>query len=191
MATYMCIIFRYALPLALAPVKVEIFSTFIVLIFLVTFILPAVNLFIFKVFGLISSFKIPDRAERQLPFVFISVIYFLMTYLFYSNFKIGLSQNILRFLLIMDFLVAASTITTFFYKVSVHALAVCGMVGILIPLNSMSDNRALLYPTVGMIVIAGLVMSSRLALQEHSIREITLGAVMGFSIGFLSMMIFF
>lgn len=191
MATYLCGILMTLLPSALDPIRREVFSGLLILIFLVTFVLPALNILIFKVFGSISSLSMEDRQDRILPFVFISLLYLLMTFLFYNNFKIDFSQNILKFLIIMDLLVIGATVITFFYKVSIHSIGICGLLGILVPLNKVSEGGSLLYITVAAIVVAGLVMSSRLQLNAHTPREVMTGGVMGFTISFLSMIVMF
>jgi membrane-associated phospholipid phosphatase len=84
-----------------------------------------------------------------------------------------------------------SAIVTVFYKVSIHSLALWGGVGILLPLNKAADNGALLWPTMGIIVSAGLVMSSRLQLNAHVPREILVGSLLGFALGFSGMVILF
>ncbi|NOS94749.1 MAG: PAP2 family protein, partial [Cyclobacteriaceae bacterium] len=80
---------------------------------------------------------------------------------------------------------------TFFYKISVHSLAMCGGLGILLPLNQATEQQDSLIPTVIVILISGVVMSSRLLLGAHSPREVMYGSVVGFMIGFGGMIILF
>lgn len=87
-------------------------------------------------------------------------------------------------MMIITAMVVASAIVTLFYKVSVHSVAICGIIGILLPLNNASEEGLLLYPTIGSLAMAGVVMSSRLQLNAHVPREVLVGAVMGFAIGF-------
>ncbi len=92
---------------------------------------------------------------------------------------------------IITALVVISTLITFFYKISVHSLAACGMIGILLPLNKAIENNALLWPTSIALVIAGLIMSARLYLNAHTFNEVVVGALTGFSIGFAGMLMMF
>jgi len=161
---------------------------FVLLIFFVTFVLPALNMVIFKVNGVISSLTLANREERILPFIFISIIYSLVTALFFYKNSFGLNFN--KLMLIITLLVFVSTLITFFYKVSIHSISMWGAVGILLPLNKIMDGD-LLWPTASIIVIAGLVMSARLFLNAHTPREILVGAVVGFSVGFGGLIILF
>ena len=191
MATYLCGILMLTYPPALDPVRAEIFSGFLLLIFFVTFLLPAINIMIFKLFGTIPSVMMMERRDRIIPFIFIMLFYVMMTALFYWKFHIGFQDNVFRFLIIIDLLVIASTLITLFYKVSIHSIGICGLLGILIPLNKVSEDHSLFYPTLALLIAAGAVMSARLYLNVHTPREVMIGGMVGFAISFVSVMIFF
>jgi hypothetical protein len=158
-------------------------------VFMVTFVLPAFNLLTFRYFGNISSLSLNGHRERILPFFFIALIYILVTALFY--YRLPISANFIKLMIIISSLVLASAIVTVFYKISIHSLALWGGVGILLPLNKAVEEAALLWPTVGVILCAGLVMSSRLLLNAHVPREIMFGSLLGFGMGFAGMIILF
>ncbi len=145
----------------------------------------------FKIMGTIKSLEMKERRERILPFIFITVLYIAVTYLFYIKPRIGFHDNLLKFMMIIDALVFVATLITFFYKVSVHSLAAWGMIGILIPLNKVLEDNTLFYPTLFAIVLTGLVMSARLKLNAHTPREVMVGSVFGFATSFAGMVILF
>jgi hypothetical protein len=132
-----------------------------------------------------------ERHDRIIPFVFITLFYLMMTGLFYWKFHIGFQDNVFRFLVIIDLLVIASTLITFFYKISVHSIGICGLLGMLIPLNRVSEDHSLFYPTLAALVVAGIVMSARLQLNVHTQREVLIGGAVGFSVSLLAMLYFF
>jgi membrane-associated phospholipid phosphatase len=187
LATYLFALLAFSLPLALDPLKEEGYLNFIFLIFCVTFLFPALNVGIFKTFGSIKSLTMRERHERVLPFFFIAILYIVVTYMFYSRTRIDMQDNLLKILIIIDSLVLLSAIATLFLKVSVHSLGMCGMIGILLPLNKISEDGALFYPTIATVVLTGVVMSSRLQLNVHTPKEVTVGAVLGFSTSYLLM----
>lgn len=94
-------------------------------------------------------------------------------------------------MVIVSTMVVFGAVVTLFYKLSIHSLAMWGMAGILLPMNKVSEVNGLLIPTVVVIVIAGLVMSARLALNAHTPREVMVGSISGFAIGFFGMIILF
>lgn len=191
LTTYLFAVFAFILPSAWSPVSLENFQKMMLLIFLVTLLLPAINIYLFKLLGNISSLRMYDRKERILPFIFISLVYCGVTYMIMVKTGIDITDNFLKFLVIIDALVVVGTVITFFYKVSVHSLAVSGLVGILLPLNKFSEEIPIFYATLIIIVIAGAVMSARLQLHAHTPREVLVGGVLGLATGFAGMVILF
>lgn len=187
MTTYLVLLLGIFFPQMLL-IKASALRLFALLVFFVTFVLPALNIVMFKVNGVISSFTLASRAERIIPFIFISIIYVLVTALFFYKGSFGSNFN--RLMLIVSLMVVISTVITFFYKVSIHSISIWGAVGIVLPLNKIVDG-SLLLPTAATIAIAGFVMSSRLLLNAHTPREILFGAMIGFSIGFGGLVILF
>ena len=163
--------------------------TFSGLVFVMTFVLPVVNLVMFRAFGTLPSLLMKTRQERLLPFILITIIYAVVTAMFF--YKVSAYVNFNRVMLIIMLLVFAGTAITFFQKISVHSIAICGAVGIMMPLNKVVENGALLVPTTAVLTLAGLVMTARLYLNAHTPREVMYGAVIGFLIGFFGMVFLF
>ncbi len=161
----------------------------VMFIFCFTVILPAVNILMFKMFGTISTYTMASREERIIPFTAIALIYLVMTGMFF--FKLPVSSNLNLLLVIVSVMVVVGTLITFFYKVSVHALALWGCIGILFPMNKAMEQPALLWPTVIAVLVAGLVMSARLYLNAHTPRQVLFGSIAGFNIGFFGVLILF
>jgi hypothetical protein len=189
--TYLFSILALALPSALAPIQPASHLTFILLIFIVTFLLPLFNVAIFKFFGTIESIAMENRKERILPFTFVLVIYVAITYLLYSKTQISLDDNFLKLMMVMDLLGLASLVATLFFKVSVHSIGIWGLIGITLPLTKISEVNALFYVSMGLIVVAGVVMSSRLLLGAHNSREVMWGSVIGLATSVSGMLFLF
>ena len=153
--------------------------------------LPFLNVGIFKAFGTIRSFAMVSRGERLLPCVFISAIYLIVTYLFHLHARMNLNDNFLKFMVIIDMLVVAATVATFFFKVSVHSVCVWGLVGILMPLIKITEVNSIFYPTLAVIVLGGVIMSARLKAGAHDPREVMWGAVIGLATGVSGMLLLF
>jgi membrane-associated phospholipid phosphatase len=188
LTSYLVLILGYYFPsmLMIAPDRL---NSILVFVFCFTFVLPAVNILMFKQFGTISDYTMTSQRERIIPFVAISLIYVVTAILFY--YKLRFSQNFNNLILIIAALVVISTLITFFQKVSVHSLAIWGGIGILLPLNKAVEQNYLLWPTAIAIVAAGAVMSARLILQAHTPRQILVGSITGFLIGFSGIIILF
>ena len=162
---------------------------FVGFIFAMTFILPVSNLILLKAFGTVTSLQMPTRRERLLPFTLIAVLYIAVTIMFY--YKVRGNINFNKVMTLVTIMVLVATIMTFFEKISVHSLAICGALGIMMPLNKAVENGSMLVPTLAVLILAGVVMSSRLYLNAHTPRQVMFGAVTGYIIGFFGMVLFF
>jgi membrane-associated phospholipid phosphatase len=154
----------------------------------ITFIFPAANIVMLKAFGTIRSLEMEKRKDRLLPFMMITVFYGVVCAMFY--YKVSMNVNFNKIMLIATVLTAVATVVTFFFKISIHSLAMGGALGIIMPLNKAAEGT-LLYPVVLLIILAGVVMSARLYLQAHTLREVGYGVAVGFLVGFFGMIILF
>lgn len=190
-ATYLFALLTWLLPSGMSPIKEDGQWKFVFLIFAVTAALPALNMLLFKALGTISSVTLLNRRERIIPFSFVALLYVVITWLLYSRTRISINDNLLKFLILVDVLVVAATLITFFYKVSVHSMAVWAFIGILMPLNKISEEGKLFIPTIIAILLAGVVMASRLQLNAHTPREVMVGAIAGLLVSAGGMMALF
>lgn len=189
--TYFFCLLAWAVPAALEPIAPELHPKFLLFVFLVTAVIPIVNVGIFKLFGSIRSFSMKTRRERMLPFVAVSIIYIAVTYMFYEQGRMNLNDNFLRYMIVIDLLVISATVITFFYKVSVHSITAWGLVGMLVALNKITEVSTVFYPMLAAIVLAGFIMASRLRLGAHTPREVMSGAALGLAISAIGMFILF
>jgi hypothetical protein len=189
--TYLFILFSKTIPAALDPVQSGSHLLFIVLVFIVTFALPVILLFTMRLFGLVTSFQMTDRKERIVPFTMMTLMYIAVTYLFYTKSRISLSDNFMKIMIVIDLLALVATVLTYFFKVSVHSIVIWGALGILIPLNKLSELNVLFYPIIAVVLLAGIIMSARLQLNVHSSREVMWGSAIGLATGILGMFILF
>jgi len=191
MGTYLFLIMALLLPAALYPINADSQLKFVGIYFVMSFLLPALMISMMKMFGSVKSLMMQNRQERVFPFFMILVLYATFTYMLTYQNRIGLEDNIFRFILIIDALVLISFLITLFYKVSVHAIGIAGLAGILLPLNQQSDNQLLFWTTIGVVVLAGVVMSARLQLHAHTPRQILVGGLAGLLIGFFGVTLLF
>lgn len=191
MATWLFGLLSFYFPPALYPIKIETQFYFVLFIGAITFILPAVNLLFFRQFGVISSLTMTERSERIKPFFLITFLYLGFTFLFYYKTRIGIQDNVFKLLLIVDALVVASFFVTLFYKASIHGVAACGVLGILLPLTKVAENGSLFVPFLVALVVTGLALSARLQLNAHTPRQVLVGSLIGFAIGFTGMIVLF
>ena len=121
MTTYLVLLLGIFFPQMLL-IKASALKLFALLIFFVTFVLPVLNMVMFKMNGVISSFTLASRAERIMPFIFISIIYSLVTALFF--YKGAFGSNFNKLMLIVGLMVGIATVITFFYKINIDIISI-------------------------------------------------------------------
>jgi hypothetical protein len=138
--------------------------------------------------GTIQNLHMPTRRERIAPFLFITLLYIGVTALTYFKVPIPI---VVKLMVVSTLLVAAVSASVFFIKISAHAVGIAGLTGILLALAAFYSVNSLMLPAIGSVMLSGLVMSGRLALNAHTIQEITWGGVLGFAIGFGGVLMLF
>lgn len=183
LATYWFGLLALILPSGLEPFKEGNHLSFVFLIFIITFFIPLLSVGLFRTLNVITSYTMEVRKERHVPFIFLAFLYLLITYLFHTQYHIDFHDNVLRFMIIINALVVAATVVTFFYKISVHSIGAGGLVGMLGALNMVQEDGSLLMPMLVAVVVAGMVMSARLQLGAHTLWEVFFGGLLGLIIG--------
>ena len=123
-----------------------------------------------------------DREERVMPFTFVSLFYGMTTYMFV--FKIHVNTIVALMLFSTTLLVIVLTVVTLWFKISIHAAAISGVVANLLVFGLKYPDSLAIYPLLGGVVLAGLVMTARLQLNAHSPREIVAGMCTGLLVCF-------
>ncbi|MCF0072206.1 hypothetical protein LZD49_17125 [Dyadobacter sp. CY261] len=180
--------YLFALLFLLAPdlVGVSAFElpalgSLLLLLWLNTFIAPAIMMFYFKKTGVITSLYVEDAAERRLPYFSCIVIYALATYVF--GWKLEpiseLAPQISVILASVTLSLILVTMISNFWKISAHATGIGGAIGMLSGLMVRFDELALLTPLLLTILISGWIMSARLQLNAHTPGQIIAGIFCG------------
>lgn len=190
MSTYLFMILVLIAPHAILPIGFGLSGSIVLvsLIFITTFIIPVLSLFILKMSGSISSFSLEKREERLTPMVYTGVMYAVTTYLFTT--KVELGEMISVFLGISTLLILLTVLITTVWKISLHAIGIGGLVGFMIGLNQRSSffHFELILP--GLFILAALVLSARLKLNAHSPNQVYAGFVLGICVSFVSYIIY-
>ena len=146
-----------------------------------TCLFPLAGLYILYFFGYLRGPEIPDRHDRAVPFLSVTVSFLITFYVFAEHLPSGLT--VLLLLSGAAFSVALVTMTTLFYKVSAHAAAAGAMAGFILGVSGFY-GQYLLYTFLFSILLSGLIMSARMTLRIHTLAESLAGWFIGFSVCF-------
>jgi len=156
--------------------------TILVVIFIGTYIFPIILVWLLKRSGIINSYHMVTIEERKFPtLLFISISLFIGYWLKKSS--------IVDILALMFFgyclgLICTSLLLYFRLKISLHALAISGLIGFLICFSYYYKIN--LIPILAILfVLGGLVTSARLRLHAHQLNEVMWGSVIGLTAQFI------
>lgn len=152
------------------------FTRFIYLIvILANSILPLSFLPALIYFKNIRSFEMDERRQRFIPLFFTSICFYL-TYHIIS--RVSPVEVINMFLLSTVVIVLLLTLISIFWKISIHMAGIGGLAGTIVVLAILYhiDTSILL---CGLILLAGIIGSARLAVTNHTPLQIFLGFVTG------------
>lgn len=190
MSTYLFTILVFIAPHNVLPIGFSMAGSIVLvsLIFITTFVIPVLSLFILKVSGSISSISLAERKERITPMIYTGVMYAVTTYLFST--KVELGEMIALFLGVSTLLIIMTGIITRFWKISLHAIGIGGLVGFMMGLNKQSSVAHFEFILSLLFILSAIVLSARLKLNAHSPKQVYTGFVLGIFVSFVSFIIY-
>lgn len=179
----------YFAPEAAQPFNLDQAIYLMLLIALMTFLIPLFGLgaYVIKTFGT-ENFWLNDREDRVIPFFLTTIFYAITAYMFIERLRVNGYLTVI--LITSASMVLSVALITMFWKISVHSTALSGLVGFILGLALKLPSADLLYPLIASILITGLVMTARLALNAHTPRQILGGAILGFGMALGSILLF-
>lgn len=146
--------------------------------FLNNVLMPLLAVNLMKSRGILHSYEMESRAERRLPLLFISLLYLASFYLFR---QLNLNAILINYLLGSAATVIFTSLVNSFYKLSIHGIALGGLLGVIFSLCAYSgfDSRWLF---ISLCLLSGLVASARLFAQAHQPAQIYWAMLAGFCI---------
>lgn len=151
----------------------------LIVIFVITYIFPLILIFLLKSFKMINSYHMVTIEERKFPLLlFISITIFMGYWL--------LKSTVVNLLSLFYFgyglgLIITYVLLYFKIKVSLHTSAISGLIGFVICF-SFYYKVNLIILLVALLLLNGLLASSRLRLNAHKLNEV----IIGFFLGLLS-----
>lgn len=178
MVTYGLLFFMWANPYAFGRLK-DNAVILILLVFIYSFLLPAVALFLLKKVELVDSLQLKDKQDRIIPLIITAVFYcWLSVNLFYNP---GYPKGFIMFTLGATLALMLSFIINLFTKISLHAIGIGGFVGFVVLTMLFYSYDNLESILLISIILGGIIGSSRLVLDAHQPREVYYGYLVGFS----------
>lgn len=124
----------------------------------------------------IQSMFLRTQRERIIPYAAAMVFYF---WAWYVSRSLQDSEELFTGFLFGSFLtVIAAWLANIYFKVSMHAMAIGGMIFFIMRVSFGDDGTSGLYPSLALL-IGGIVCTSRMIVSDHKPVEIYSGLLLG------------
>lgn len=159
----------------------------LIIIFALTFLFPAIWLLMMKRLEMIDSLNLETNKERIVPFIATATFYLWTAWMFKSNVNMKIPTDKLIFFMMLGscFTIFMALCINIFMKISLHTMGAGNLLGIIFPLIRISTYD-LRFVFVALILVAGIIGVSRLILKAHTPREVYAGYLVGFTGQFLA-----
>jgi len=184
MPTYLFFLIMEFAPTMMQPLRQESFYEILAIIFLVSFLIPAISISALRWTKYITDFSLEDRKQRFTPVFFIGCFYSIAAYMFYTK----ISSNHIVFLVfaVIAGLIFLLLFITFFWKISIHGAGAGGVLGIVLAIAIGNPIIHSAYLLAGIVMVCGLIMFARLASNAHTPAQVYAGTALGLSACFFS-----
>ncbi len=185
--TYAALYVTFFAPHFFAHLSAKSFQLSVILIFILTFIFPIVSLLIMRKLELIESLTLEDQKERTIPFIAIATFYIWTFFYYKPSYQLPFSNPLISSMILGAVI---ATFTAFFInifsKISLHALGAGSFLGFYLTMMKYTVyDTSFFLPII--IIVAGVIGTSRLVLKAHQPNEV----MMGFGVGFVAQFVAF
>ncbi len=145
-----------------------------------TCILPTLGILVLYKTGFVSNFRLHNRTERTLPYLFCFICY-IVGYLFL--YRLGLPHWVLSFMACAIISLIIVIFINRYWKISAHMTAAGALVALvfLMSFSQLMLTHLILPLQISVILLAGAIGSARILLGRHTLAQVAAGFALGIS----------
>ena len=147
----------------------------LLLVYLFTILIPTVLIRIYRIYQGRTRLDIGQKEQRMVPFL-ISIICYFACYYLMELFHIPHIISII--LLIALFIQILCAIINVWWKISTHTAAIGGVAGAIIAFSLIFAFNPVWWFSL-VIILAGMVGTSRIILRQHTLSQVIAGFLVG------------
>ena len=174
-------IFSY---LSLLPLTYKLFL--LLMFYLFTVFLPTALIRFYRRYQGWTLIELGSRERRAIPYVISIFSYLLCYYIMAATHVPHFMGSILIAALVIQ---VAYAIINLFIKISTHTAAIGGVTGALLAFSVIFSFNPVWWLCI-VLLLAGMVGTSRMILRQHSLRQVVLGYLAGVACSFVSVLLF-
>jgi hypothetical protein len=139
-------------------------------------IFPLVSVLLLKALGFIESIYLKTQKDRIIPYIACGIFFFWA----FTVFKEQTKYPIVLVVFILGIFLASSAalLANIYFKVSMHAIGMGGLLGIFAILFY-NNNLSMAWPLALVLIISGMVCTARLLFNTHTPKDIYVGLLIG------------
>ena len=174
-------IFSY---LSLLPLTYKLFL--LLMFYLFTVFLPTALIRFYRRYQGWTLIELGSRERRAIPYVISIFSYLLCYYIMAATHVPHFMGSILIAALVIQ---VACAIINLFITISTHTAAIGGVTGALLAFSVIFSFNPVWWLCI-VLLLAGMVGTSRMILRQHSLRQVVLGYLAGVACSFVSVLLF-
>lgn len=174
-------IFSY---LSLLPWTYKLFL--LLMFYLFTVFVPTALIRFYRRYQGWTLIELGSRERRAIPYVISIFSYLLCYYIMAATHVPHFMGSILIAALVIQI---ACAIINLFIKISTHTAAIGGVAGVLLAFSVIFSFNPVWWLCI-VLLLAGMVGTSRMILRQHSLRQVVLGFLAGVACSFVSVLLF-
>lgn len=174
-------IFSY---LSLLPWTYKLFL--LLMFYLFTVFVPTALIRFYRRYQGWTLIELGSRERRAIPYVISIFSYLLCYYIMAATHVPHFMGSILIAALVIQI---ACAIINLFIKISTHTAAIGGVAGALLAFSVIFSFNPVWWLCI-VLLLAGMVGTSRMILRQHSLRQVVLGFLAGVACSFVSVLLF-
>jgi hypothetical protein len=161
----------------LGPLTVSVRIGLMYLVFVGTFLVPALGLYWLHRFGVVKSLALENRQDRRVPYLMTAAVYTILTIVF--GYRLKLLPEVSLILGSITLAIIGVVFVNLFWQISAHGVGLGGAVGALAGVL-VRFGEASLFPTLLLsILLTGWVLAARLHLNAHTPAQVGAGWGLG------------
>ena len=180
--SYLFLFFILTAPNLFQPISKDSLPEVLLIIGIVTFLIPGLSIGALRLSNFISDLHLVEKGQRTIPFLFVCCFYGITAYMFYE--KISINNFLPLIFAAMTVLILILTIINFFWKISTHGAGVGGFIGFFTAIHRTQPLEHAAEWLAVFVMIAGLVIYSRIRLNAHTPAQVYAGFFIGLAVCF-------
>lgn len=182
--TYLVLALKWIAPLPVFYIFMgpKLFLALFLLTVTYTAIIPLLFVYLQYRMNFIKDFTLNNRNERPRVYLFTSGFFLAVAYFLNAKGSVFMPTAVIFTSMAVN--VIGLFILNFFDKVSAHVSGISGVFGVFVALFYRYGDARMVPAILTILLLVGIISTSRLFLGAHNLRQVVTGAIWGFVTGF-------